>query len=114
MGAGWCPPGMLGIGIGGNVAMFGVVERSLFQSLPYPEAEDLILGRVTWEGRVGFTVSGPDFFDYRDEVGAFHDLAALTPYPIAATITGSGDAERVQAPFASVGFFYTFGMKPSA
>jgi hypothetical protein len=48
----------LGIGIGGNVAMFGVMERSLFRALPYPDADDLVLGRVTWEGEVGFTVSG--------------------------------------------------------
>lgn len=102
----------LGIGIGGNVAMFGVLERSLFQALPYPDSEDLLLGRVTWEGDVGFTVSGPDFFDYRDGAGSLADLAALTPYPVAATVTGGGDPERVQAPFASVGFFETFGVTP--
>jgi predicted permease len=103
----------LGLGIGGNVAMFGVMERSLFQALPYPDSDDLVLGRVTWEGRVGFTVSGPDFFDYREEIGAFENLAALTPYPVSATIAGGGDPERVQAPLASVGFFETFGVSPA-
>jgi predicted permease len=104
----------LGLGIGGNVAMVGVLERSIFQALPYPEANDLVLGRVTWEGRVGFTVSGPDFFDYRDQVRAFRSLAATTPFPVSATITGVGEPERVLAPGASVGFFETFGVRPAA
>ena len=34
----------LGLGIGGNVAMYGVMERSVLQALPYPEAGDLVLG----------------------------------------------------------------------
>ncbi len=103
----------LGIGIGGNVAMFGVLERSLFRALPYPDSEELLLGRVTWEGEVGFTVSGPDFFDYRDETASLENLAALTPFPVAATVTGRGEPERVSAPLASAGFFETFGVSPA-
>jgi putative ABC transport system permease protein len=103
----------LGLGIGGNVAMVGVLERSIFRALPYPDAADLVLGRVTWEGQVGFTVSGPDFFDYREQVQAFRSLAAITPFPVSATITGGGEPERVLAPGASVGFFETFGVLPA-
>jgi putative ABC transport system permease protein len=103
----------LGIGIGGNVAMFGVLERSVYAALPYGDAEELILGRVTWEGEVGFTVSGPDFFDYRDEVGSFERLAAITPFPVTGTVTGAGEPERVMAPLASFGFFETFGIAPA-
>ncbi len=103
----------LGIGIGGNVAMFGVMERSLFRALPYPDADDLVLGRVTWEGEVGFTVSGPDFFDYQDEAASLENLAALTPFTVMATVTGGGEPERVSAPLASVGFFETFEVNPA-
>ena len=39
----------LGIGIGGNVAMFGVVERSLFQSLPRFRATGQIAVRHSLE-----------------------------------------------------------------
>ena len=57
----------LGIGIGGNVAMFGVLEASLLRTLPYPDAERLVLGLVTFDNEVGTNVSGRDFLDYRDQ-----------------------------------------------
>jgi len=104
----------LGIGIGGNVAMFGVLERSLFQTLPYQNSEDLVLGRVTYEGEVGFTVSGPDFFDHRDGAASFETMAALTPFTVTTTVTGGRDPERITAPFASIDFFETFGVSPAA
>ena len=77
------------------MAMVGVLERSVFRALPYPQAQDLVLGRVTWEGEVGFTVSGPDFFDYREQVQAFESLVALTPFPVSATLSGAEEPERV-------------------
>jgi predicted permease len=102
----------LGIGIGGNVAMFGVLDVVWFRALPYPEADELVLGRVTYEGEVGYTVSGPDFFDYRDQARTLAGLSALTPFPVRATVTGAGAPERVAAPLVSTGFFETLGVDP--
>ena len=34
----------LGVGIGGNVAMFGVLDASLFAALPFPESDRLCWG----------------------------------------------------------------------
>ncbi len=102
----------LGIGIGGNVAMFGVLDVSLFRSLPYEQPDNLVLGRVTYEGQVGNTVSGPDFFDYRDQAQSMAGLAAITPFSVQATVTGVGTPERVSAPLVSVGFFETLGIQP--
>jgi len=104
----------LGLGIGGNVAMLGVLEASIFRSLPYPRPDELVLGRVTYEGEVGTTVSGPDFFDYRETAGSLAELDAFTPFPVLATVTGVGTAERVAAPFVSVGFFNTLGIGMAA
>lgn len=104
----------IGIGISGNVAMFGVLDVSLFRSLPYPESDALVLGRVTYAGEIGFTVSGPDFFDYRDQSETMAGLSALTPFPLQATVTGSGAPERIGAPFVSTGLFATLGVGPVA
>ena len=102
----------LGVGIGGNVAMLGVLDVVLFRSLPYPEPERLVLGRVTYGGEVGRTVSGPDFLDYRERVGGLAGLSAITPFPVEATVTGTASPERVRAPLVSTGFFEALGVRP--
>jgi predicted permease len=102
----------LGLGIGGNVAMLGVLDASLLRALPYPEPERLVLGRVTYEGSIGRTVSAPDYYDYRDQATTLSGLAAYTPFELQATLTGSGEAERVRAPYASSDLFATLGVEP--
>jgi len=104
----------LGIGIGGNVAMLGVLDVVLFRSLPYPEPERLVLGRVTYGGEVGRTVSGPDFFDYRERADGLEALSAITPFPVEVTVTGTALPERVSAPLVSTGFFETLGVTPAS
>ena len=102
----------LGLGIGGNVAMFGILDASLFRTLPYPQADRLVMGRVTWEGQVGQTVSGPDFFDYRERSESFRYLSAFTPWAMPQTLTGDGEPDRVPAILVSTGFFATLGVAP--
>lgn len=102
----------LAVGIGGNVAMFGVLDASLLQALPYPDADRLVLGRVTWQGEVGNTVSAPDYYDYKEQVSAFESLAALTPFPIQSTVVGQGEPERVDGPLVSYDLFSTLGVAP--
>lgn len=102
----------LAVGIGGNVAMFGVLDRTLLRTLPYPDAERLVLGRVTWQGEVGNTVSAPDYFDYEEQTSSLSGLAALTPFPVEATVVGTGDPRRVPAPLVSPDLFPTLGVDP--
>lgn len=102
----------LGIGIGGSVAMFGVLEASLFQSLPYPASDELLLGRVTRSGEVGRAVSGRDWIDYRAEAESFSSLAAVTSFDISRTVQGDGDAHRVRSMFVSPEIFSTLGVAP--
>lgn len=102
----------LAIGIGGNVAMLGVLDVSLLRSLPYGDADRLVLGRVTYEGEVGRTVSGPDFFDYRDQAGSLASLAAITPFPVMITVTGADAPEQISVPLVSPGFFATLRVDP--
>ena len=40
----------LALGIGANVAMFGVVNLALFRALPFADADRLVLGRTRWPG----------------------------------------------------------------
>lgn len=104
----------LGIGIGGSVAMFGVLEASLFRSLPYPDSEELVLGKVTRGGETGWVVSGRDWIDYRAETAAFESLAAVTPFEMSRTAraNGDGEAHRVRAMYVSPEIFSTLGVAP--
>lgn len=36
----------LAVGIGGAVAMFSVANLALFRALPYPDADELVVGRT--------------------------------------------------------------------
>jgi putative ABC transport system permease protein len=104
----------LGLAIGGNVAMFAVLDASLFRALPYADPGRLVMGRVTYDGDLGNTVSAPDYLDVRDRAASFSSLAAFTPFSIEATVTGGGAPERVRAPYASWNLFRTLGVEPAA
>jgi putative ABC transport system permease protein len=83
----------LGVGIGANVAMFGVANLALFRPLPYRNADELVLGRTSWPGRgIGWTVSAPDYYDVRDQARSFQSFGALTPFTYDVTLTGTGEA----------------------
>ncbi len=103
----------LGLGIGGNVAMFGIVDAVLLRGLPYEKPDRLVMGRVTYDGERGNTVSAPDYLDVREQATSLVSLAAFTPFSIEATVTGAGDPERVSAPLASWNLFRTLGVEPA-
>ena len=102
----------LAVGIGANVAMFGVLDASLLRTLPYLDAERLVLGRVTWQGQLGNTVSAPDYYDYKERVSGLGSLSALTPFSIQSTVVGASQPERVAAPLVSHDLFATLRVEP--
>ena len=103
---------ILAIGIGANVAMFSIADAVMLRSLPFPDADRLILGRTTYDGQVAWNVSSPDYYDFRDQVQAFQSLAAIKSGPSPVTVTGGDEPERVPAILASVDFFPTLGIAP--
>jgi predicted permease len=103
----------LGIGIGGNVAMFGILDASLFQTLPFPEPERLVMPRTTFEGRTNSTSSGPDYFDYKEQARSFEHLGAFIAGAMQATVTGAGEPERISYSLAHADLFRTLGVEPA-
>jgi putative ABC transport system permease protein len=103
---------ILAVGIGANVAMFSVTQAALFRTLPFPEADRLVMGRTTWSGRLARNVSSPDYYDYRDQSQNLQSLAAITTGPWTMTLTGGEEPERVAGVLASVDLFPTLGVTP--
>ena len=103
---------ILAIGIGANVAMFSIADAVMLRSLPFADADQLILGRTTYDGQVAWNVSSPDYYDYRDQVQAFQSLAAIRSGASPVTVTGGDEPERIPAILVSVNFFPTLGIAP--
>ena len=102
----------MAVGIAGTVATFAVVDAATIRALPYPASDRLVLGRSIFGTNPGPVVSAHDFEDYRDRVRGFEALGAIAPFPGRLTLTGLGDAERLDRIVVSHDFFQTLGIDP--
>jgi putative ABC transport system permease protein len=102
----------LALGIGANTAIFSVVYSVLLRPLAYEQPEQLVSIRAGFAGTGAKDVpsSQPEYQDYRREVPALEDLAAI--YPININFTGVGEPQRIQAAVVSDNYFRLLGVKP--
>jgi len=103
----------LGVGIGATVAMFSILNAALLQSLPYPDAEELVLGRATFDGAMNSSCSYPDYLDHTEGSDAFEAVAATYFSPQPLTLTGQETPMRVGVYWVSSGFFDVLGVEPA-
>lgn len=103
----------LALGIGASVAVFGVLHDVFLRPLPYPDAQELVVGRATFRGELRPWVSGADYYDYRDQAGVFEELAALLPGAMEMTMSGGSEAERVAGNTVSPNLFTALGIRPA-
>ncbi|MFN0088199.1 MAG: ABC transporter permease [Blastocatellia bacterium] len=102
----------LAVGIGGNTAIFTVVEAALLRGLPYQAPERLVhLWEVTPQKEFPQReFSYPDYQDYQQNQ-VFEGVAGYTGG--SGTLTGRGEPQRIFAPSASANFFSVLGVKPA-
>jgi putative ABC transport system permease protein len=106
----------LAIGIGGNAAIFSIIDRVLLQPLPYPRPDRLVM---PWEysadvkERTGFDrlPSSPgDVTDFRTRNRTFQGLASMRAERV--NLTGTGEPERIGAVRVSHEFLDVLGVRP--
>jgi putative ABC transport system permease protein len=100
----------LALGIGSNVAIFGVANAVLFQPLPYANPERLALVWTQTTNQPRALVSGPDFIDYRNETTLFEGFAGAVAQT--AAITGEGRAEEITVGYSTANLFDILGVAP--
>ena len=97
----------LALGIGANAAIFGAVNRTLLEPLPYPSADRLI---VVW-GKTAtspqLSASYPELRDWRAGVHGIDRFAAWRGQSV--NLTGDGEPERVSGAFVTGEFFPLLG-----
>jgi len=100
----------LTLGIGANTALFSVVNGVLLNPLPYPQPDQLV---TLHESKPNFETGAIpylNFVDWQNENHTFSSMAISRGY--AFSLTGMGEAERLQGDWVSASFFQTLGVKP--
>ena len=114
----WRSPGFslaviltLALGIGGNTAVFSVVDQLLLRPLPYPDGDQLAIVEESTGGlNSRADVSPANWLDWQRESRTFQRFAAWQPW--AFTLTGAGEPRRVNAQQVSSEFFPLLGVAP--
>jgi predicted permease len=101
----------LAFGIGGNTAIFTLVDALAIHSLPYRDPGSLIAieTRKAQQPEVEAWTSALDLFDLRDHNQSFSAIVGVSPI-WNVVMTGRGPAEQLNSLFASAGFFPMLGV----
>lgn len=102
----------LAIGIGACTTVFSFIDTLLLDSLPFPEADRLVL---LWETRDGnraerFIVARPVYEDWRRETRSFSSMG-IWEYETF-NVASEQEPEQVRGARASAGVFATLGVPP--
>lgn len=106
--------GLLGVALGANTAIFSLIDRALLGTLPFAEPARLVMGRATFSGRINPSVSGYDYYDYREQSASFDGLAAMAGFGGRSTILIDGEPDRAPNQYATWDLFQTLGVTPAA
>ncbi len=100
----------LALGIGGNTAIFSIVNGVLLNPLPFPQPDRLVALNESKPNFEQGSISYPNFLDWQRDNRTFSSMAVARRY--AFSLTGKGEAEQVKAEFVTADFFPLLGVNP--
>ena len=101
----------LALGIGGNIAIFTLVQAVLLQPLPFPQPERLVRIFDNRAGARDVGMSVPEFEDLRQHSDIFEQISVIFPAPTA--LTGGERVERIEMLATSPSYFDMLRAKPA-
>jgi putative ABC transport system permease protein len=103
----------LALGIGANTAVFSVINAVLIRSLPFAEADQLVMIWETQPDVRGPVGAYPNFQDWRAQAQSFQGMAAFSNKRYGkAELTGQGETVEAQGMLISYDLFPLLGLKP--
>ena len=101
----------LALGIGGNTAVFTVVNAVLLRPLPFDDADRLVSLTERTPNFPVVSVSWQNYQDWRDRAKSFTAVAAYRPVNF--TLTGGGEPERVPGKMVTASLLPMLGVSPA-
>src|SRR5436190_11038803 len=104
---------LLALGIGGNTAVFSVVDKAILNPIPGKAADQMITLREVEAARLGpMGVSPPLFAELASYTNTFESLVAMAHYLTTLTLDRGGTEIKLTGITTSPGFFDIFGVQP--
>ena len=101
----------LALGIGGNTAVFTVVNAVLLRPLPFEDAGRLVSLTERTPNFPIVSASWQNYQDWRDQARSFTTVAAYRPVNF--TLTGGGEPERVPGKMVTATLLPMLGVEPA-
>ena len=100
----------LAMGIGASTTIFSVANAVLLRPFPYHEPDRIVRLYETNPTTETFSISEPDYIDWRQRVRSLSQLAAFAAEN--ASLLGDGDPEELSAMAATPSLFPLLGARP--
>ena len=100
------------LGVGVTTTIFSAVNSILIRPLPYPDADRLVAvyAQNVQRGYHGTNISYPDYLSWRDGNRSFSALGMWTWGSL--SLSGEGDAERIESSRITANLFPLLGVRP--
>jgi putative ABC transport system permease protein len=115
----WRSPGfaittvlILAVGIGANLAIFGIIDTVLLRPLSYPEPDRIVQFEKVAPSASSYSASIPLFLDWNRRHDVLESVAAYSVLPVGLNLAEKDHAERVPGLRVSADFFRVLGVDP--